>query len=365
MAAGAPDPQRRFRAPLVLAGHDAGTARPIRPAAARRRGRRRHRRWLHGDQRGPGTRPSRRRGHAPGGRQPRFRRLDAERRDRPCRLQVGPARADPALRRRDRASALPRDARRLRDRQTADRRRGDRLRLPRSRVTSSSPTRRRTSRSSITHSRTWPPWVSTRPWSRARGSARRSVRTPTTARWSSRAAACSTRAATSPAWQPPRIVPAPTCTRAFAPGRSGARPTGGSWSRPSAERSSPATCSSPRTATRTAWRPTLRRRIIPIGSYIIASEPLPEELARELSPKGRSFFDTKNFLYYWHVSADRRMVFGGRASFMPTSIDHTAAILHRGPARGPPAARRLPDRLRLGRQRRLHLRPDAARRSDH
>jgi len=76
--------------------------------------------------------------------------------------------------------------------------------------------------------------------------------------------------------------------------------------------------------------PTLRRRIIPIGSYIIASEPLPEDLAHELSPKGRSFFDTKNFLYYWHVSADRRMVFGGRASFLPTSIDHTAEILHKG-----------------------------------
>ncbi len=76
--------------------------------------------------------------------------------------------------------------------------------------------------------------------------------------------------------------------------------------------------------------PTLRRRVIPIGSYIIASEPLPEELARELSPKGRSFYDTKNFLYYWHLSNDRRMVFGGRASFMPTSIDRTAAILHKG-----------------------------------
>ncbi|MFL5684716.1 MAG: NAD(P)/FAD-dependent oxidoreductase [Chloroflexota bacterium] len=76
--------------------------------------------------------------------------------------------------------------------------------------------------------------------------------------------------------------------------------------------------------------PSLRRRIIPIGSYIIASEPLSEELAHELSPKGRAFFDTKNFLYYWHVSADRRMVFGGRASFMPTTIDRTAAILWRG-----------------------------------
>ena len=42
--------------------------------------------------------------------------------------------------------------------------------------------------------------------------------------------------------------------------------------------------------------PNLRRRVIPIGSYIIATEPLPEELARIISPKGRAFFDTKNFL---------------------------------------------------------------------
>ena len=76
--------------------------------------------------------------------------------------------------------------------------------------------------------------------------------------------------------------------------------------------------------------PSLRRRVIPIGSYIIATEPLPEELARDLSPKGRAFFDTKNFLYYWHVSEDRRMIFGGRASFLPTSVDRTAAILHKG-----------------------------------
>jgi glycine/D-amino acid oxidase-like deaminating enzyme len=76
--------------------------------------------------------------------------------------------------------------------------------------------------------------------------------------------------------------------------------------------------------------PALRRRMIPIGSYIIATEPLPEDLARDLSPKGRAFFDTKNFLYYWHVSTDRRMVFGGRASFMPTNVDRSARILHKG-----------------------------------
>jgi glycine/D-amino acid oxidase-like deaminating enzyme len=76
--------------------------------------------------------------------------------------------------------------------------------------------------------------------------------------------------------------------------------------------------------------PSLRRRIIAIKSYIIASEPLPEDLARELSPHGRSFFDTKNYLYYWHLSTDRRMMFGGRASMMPTTIDRTAAILRKG-----------------------------------
>jgi len=76
--------------------------------------------------------------------------------------------------------------------------------------------------------------------------------------------------------------------------------------------------------------PALRRRLIPIGSYIIATEPLPDELARSLSPKGRVFFDTKNFLYYWRVTADNRLAFGGRASFIPTSVDRTARILLRG-----------------------------------
>jgi len=74
--------------------------------------------------------------------------------------------------------------------------------------------------------------------------------------------------------------------------------------------------------------PTLRRRVIPIGSYIIATEPLSESLAKELSPTGRAFFDTRNFLSYWHVTADRRMLFGGRVSFFPTSVDRTARLLY-------------------------------------
>jgi glycine/D-amino acid oxidase-like deaminating enzyme len=76
--------------------------------------------------------------------------------------------------------------------------------------------------------------------------------------------------------------------------------------------------------------PAVRRRILSIGSYIICTEPLAPDLAQEISPRGRMFFDTKNFLYYWRLTPDRRLLFGGRASMWPTTISRTAAILRRG-----------------------------------
>ncbi|MDQ3991862.1 MAG: FAD-binding oxidoreductase, partial [Actinomycetota bacterium] len=75
--------------------------------------------------------------------------------------------------------------------------------------------------------------------------------------------------------------------------------------------------------------PSLRRRIIPIGSYIIATEPLDPAVARQVSPRGRMFFDSKNFLYYWRVLEDGRMMFGGRASMAPTTVARTRDILYR------------------------------------
>jgi glycine/D-amino acid oxidase-like deaminating enzyme len=42
------------------------------------------------------------------------------------------------------------------------------------------------------------------------------------------------------------------------------------------------------------------------------------------------FSDTKNLLYYFRLSPDRRMVFGGRASFTPTGTKRSAAILAAG-----------------------------------
>ena len=76
--------------------------------------------------------------------------------------------------------------------------------------------------------------------------------------------------------------------------------------------------------------PWVRRRVMSIGSYIIATEPLPDGLAEALSPKGRMFFDSKNFLYYWRLTPDGRMLFGGRVSFWPTSIAETARRLYEG-----------------------------------
>ena len=56
---------------------------------------------------------------------------------------------------------------------------------------------------------------------------------------------------------------------------------------------------------------------MPIGSFIIATEPLSAELAHELSPHNRMIFDFKHFLNYFRLSDDNRMVFGGRAAFFP------------------------------------------------
>jgi glycine/D-amino acid oxidase-like deaminating enzyme len=74
----------------------------------------------------------------------------------------------------------------------------------------------------------------------------------------------------------------------------------------------------------------LRRRVIPIGSYQIATTPLPAELAHLLLPGRRVCSDTKNLLYYFRLSPDRRMVFGGRATFTPTGTKRSAAILAAG-----------------------------------
>lgn len=73
----------------------------------------------------------------------------------------------------------------------------------------------------------------------------------------------------------------------------------------------------------------LQRKIIPIGSFIIATEKLSDELVSELSPKNRMIFDYKHYLNYFRLW-DNRMIFGGRAAFFPetqNTIKRSAKIL--------------------------------------
>jgi glycine/D-amino acid oxidase-like deaminating enzyme len=77
----------------------------------------------------------------------------------------------------------------------------------------------------------------------------------------------------------------------------------------------------------------LQKKLIPIGSFIITTEVLPEKLAHELSPRNRMIYDSKNYLYYYRLTPDRRMLFGGRAAFFPETdqtVRRSAEILRRG-----------------------------------
>lgn len=75
--------------------------------------------------------------------------------------------------------------------------------------------------------------------------------------------------------------------------------------------------------------PWLRRRVIPIGSYIIATEELDPALAREISPTHRALSDTRKLVFYYRLSPDgRRMVFGGRVAAAETDMGVSAPRLH-------------------------------------
>jgi glycine/D-amino acid oxidase-like deaminating enzyme len=77
-----------------------------------------------------------------------------------------------------------------------------------------------------------------------------------------------------------------------------------------------------------AAAPELRRRLVPIGSYIVVSEPL----SIALLPKRRTVFDSKHFLYYFRLTPDERLLFGGRAEFgrlNAASVHRAAGILRR------------------------------------
>ena len=61
--------------------------------------------------------------------------------------------------------------------------------------------------------------------------------------------------------------------------------------------------------------PWLQRRVIPIGSYVIATEAMPKDVISQAFPTGRLVTDTRKVVYYYGPSPDgRRVIFGGRVS---------------------------------------------------
>lgn len=61
--------------------------------------------------------------------------------------------------------------------------------------------------------------------------------------------------------------------------------------------------------------PRLSGKVLPAGSYIIATEPLSEAMANQLIPQNLALCDQKVGLDYYRLSADRRLLFGGACHY--------------------------------------------------
>ncbi|WP_416262047.1 NAD(P)/FAD-dependent oxidoreductase [Gibbsiella quercinecans] len=79
-----------------------------------------------------------------------------------------------------------------------------------------------------------------------------------------------------------------------------------------------------------AW---FQRRIIPVGSFVIVTEPLAAGQLEQLLPGDRTYVTSLNLGNYFRTTVDRRLVFGGRARFAisnPTSDARSGEVLRAG-----------------------------------
>lgn len=61
--------------------------------------------------------------------------------------------------------------------------------------------------------------------------------------------------------------------------------------------------------------PQISTRIMPVGTYVVATPPLSAELCASLIPSNAAVCDNNFVLDYFRFSADHRMLFGGRVSY--------------------------------------------------
>jgi gamma-glutamylputrescine oxidase len=88
-----------------------------------------------------------------------------------------------------------------------------------------------------------------------------------------------------------------------------------------------------------AVAPSLARRILGVGTYIIATEPLGEERVRALLPSNAAIADINWILDYFRRSADHRLLFGGRVSYSALQPPRLAESMRRRMVRIFPALR--------------------------
>ncbi len=75
--------------------------------------------------------------------------------------------------------------------------------------------------------------------------------------------------------------------------------------------------------------PQVRSRIMPVGTYIVATEPLGEERARQLIRGDEAVADLNFIVNYYRLSGDKRLLFGGRVSYSGREPADLPATMHR------------------------------------
>ena len=71
----------------------------------------------------------------------------------------------------------------------------------------------------------------------------------------------------------------------------------------------------------------LAGKVLPAGSYIIATEPLPEAVRQELLPQNMAVCDQRVALDYFRLSADGRLLFGGACHYSGRDPKDIAAYM--------------------------------------
>jgi gamma-glutamylputrescine oxidase len=75
--------------------------------------------------------------------------------------------------------------------------------------------------------------------------------------------------------------------------------------------------------------PWLERRIMPVGTYIVCSEPLGPERVQALIPSGSAVCDTNFVLDYFRPTPDHRLLYGGRVSYSTATPPNLVASMAR------------------------------------